>query len=193
MTKQELISKYYPSAVAATKGSGIFAETLLSQLILESGYNLSTLATQSNNFFGIKATPTWLNKVVSKSTYEYLPNKVLIQGTGNTYNNYASAIAAGANKMSLFRVYATPIDGFKGYVNFLKSNPRYKALFKATTPQQQFTLLQQAGYATSNTYANDLLSVYNSIKDYLPTIVATAATGSLFAITAILIYFAIKN
>jgi len=51
MTKQEFINKYYAAAVAATAGTGLFAETLLTQLIGESGYNLSELATKFFNFF----------------------------------------------------------------------------------------------------------------------------------------------
>lgn len=187
MTKQELLNTYYPSAVAATANSGIFPQTLISQLILESGYDLSKLATTYNNFFGIKATPSFKGKVVSLNTYEYLPNKTLITGTNKAYNNYASAIAAGANKMSLFRTYATPKAGFIDYVNFLKINPRYKNVFTATTPQQQFTALQNAGYATSNTYANDLLSVYNSIKNYLPAIAVAGGGFFLIAIAAYLL------
>jgi flagellar protein FlgJ len=189
MTKQQLLNIYYPAAVAATAGTGLFPQTLITQLIAESGYKLSKLATSYNNFFGIKATPNFKGPVVSLSTYEYLPNKVLIQGTNKLYSSYAAAIAAGANKMSLFRVYATPKDGFKGYVTFLQTNPRYSNVFKAITPNYQFIELQNAGYATSNTYANLLASIYNDIKDYLPTVAAVG--GGLFII-ALAAYFILK-
>lgn len=189
MTKQQLLNAYYPGAVAATANTGLFPQTLISQLIEESGYNLSTLATSYFNFFGIKATPNFKGKVVSLNTYEYLPNKTLIQGTNKLYNSYASAIAAGANKMSLFRVYVSVKAGFADYINFLKVNTRYKKVFTATNPQQQFTELQNAGYATSNTYANDLQSIYNSIKDYLPSVTAAAIGGGSLLIITALIYF----
>jgi len=189
MTKQELLNAYYPSAVAATAGTNLFPQTLITQLILESGYNLSKLATQYNNFFGIKATPNWKGKVVSLNTYEYLPNKVLIQGTNQLYNNYAAAISSGANKMSLFRVYGSPTLGFKDWVNFLQTNKRYADVFKAITPQYQFIELQNAGYATSNTYASQLTDVYNSIKNYLP---AVAVAGGGLLIFGLLAYFIFK-
>jgi flagellum-specific peptidoglycan hydrolase FlgJ len=190
MTKQQLLNTYYPAAVKATANTGLFPQTLITQLIEESGYNLSSLALQYNNFFGIKATPSWTGKVISKNTYEYLPNKVLITGTNKLYNNYLDAVRDGANKMSLFRVYPTYELGFKGYVNFLQTNLRYANVFKATTPEQQFYELQKAGYATSSTYANELLAVYNSIKDNLPRI---AAVGGLGILIFAIVYLAIKQ
>jgi len=189
MTKQQLLNAYYPSAVLATANTGLFPQTLISQLILESGYNLSKLATQYNNFFGIKATPNYKGNVVSISTYEYLPNKVLIVGNNKVYTSYNKAIADGANKMSLFRVYDTPKTGFKDYVNFLQTNKRYVNVFKAITPQYQFIELQNAGYATSNTYASQLTDVYNSIKNYLP---AVAVAGGGLLIFGLLAYFILK-
>ena len=192
MTKQQLLNTYYPGAVAAANGSGIFPQTLISQLILESGYNLSKLATKYFNFFGIKATPAWGGKVVSLNTYEYNQNggKYLVYGTNTLYVSYNAAIQAGADKMSLFRVYNSTKQGFADYINFLKSNSRYKNVFKATTPQQQFTALQNAGYATSSTYASDLTNIYNSIKNNLPTI---AAAGGGLLILATIAYFVFKK
>lgn len=174
MTKQEFISTYYKDAVQATKGTKLFPETLITQLILESGYNLSNLAKVYNNFFGIKATPKWSGKVVSLTTKEYNSNgtSYSVVGTGKTYNNYNSAVASGANKMSLFRIYNSPKDSFKGWVNFLQVNPRYKKVFFATTPEAQFKELQNAGYATSPTYANQLTEIYNDLKPYIPAIAA---------------------
>ena len=192
MTKQQLLNAYYPAAVVATANTTLFPQTLITQLILESGYNLSKLATQYNNFFGIKATSNWKGKVVSLNTYEYLPNKVLIQGTNQQYNNYASAISSGANKMSLFRVYGSPILGFKDWVNFLQTNKRYADVFKAITPQYQFIELQKAGYATTNTYATQLEQIYNDIKQYLPTIKKVSAIGGGLLLIGLITYYIIK-
>jgi flagellum-specific peptidoglycan hydrolase FlgJ len=193
MTKQQLLNTYYPSAVYATNGTGIFPQTLISQLILESGYNLSTLATTYNNFFGIKATPSWSGKVVSKNTTEYDSNNkpYTVYGLNWAYNSYNDAINSGANKMSLFRVYDTPTNGFKDYVSFLQNNPRYRnnGVFDATTPEQQFAALQRAGYATSQDYASELTDIYNSIKNYLPTV--AAAGGGLLLLIAL--YFVLKK
>ena len=190
MTKKEIISNYYFGAVAATKNTGIFPQTLITQLILEAGYNLSKLATQYFNFFGIKATPTWKGKVVSMTTKEYNQNGVgyYVYGTNNVYSNYNAAVASGAAAGSLFRVYNTVAAGFAGYVSFLKNNPRYKNVFKAKTPQQQFEELQKAGYATSPTYSAQLLSVYNSIKDYLPAIAKAATGGAALLFIGVILY-----
>lgn len=182
MTKQQLLNTYYPVAVAATANSGIFPETLITQLIEESGYNLSTLATQYNNFFGIKATKSFSGPVVSKTTTEYNSNNIpyTVYGSGIYYNNYTQAIQNGEDYRSLFRVYSNPTAGFKGYVSFLQNNPIYtkSGVFDAQTPQEQFKALQKAGYATSSSYYNELINVYNSIKNELP-VVAIAGTGGL--------------
>jgi flagellum-specific peptidoglycan hydrolase FlgJ len=193
MTKEQLISKYYGAAISATKNTGIFPQTLFTQLILESGYNLSKLAKDYNNFFGIKATPNFNGKVISLNTYEYNPSKYLVVGTNLVYNNYFNAVSSGANKMSLFRVYATPKDGFKDYVKFLQTNPRYKKVFAATTAEKQFEELQSAGYATSSTYANDLKNIYNSIKDYLPRVAIATGGIALFGLLSFFLYTQIKK
>jgi len=188
MTKSEFISKYYSNAVNSTKGTGLLADTLITQLILESGYNLSQLATKYNNFFGIKSGSSWTGKVVSLSTKEYNANgsSYTIQGTGKLYNNRLDAIKDGANSGSLFRVYNSVIDGFKGWVTFLQGLPRYKKVFLVKTPQEQFLELQKAGYATSPTYANQLTSLYNGLKDTIASI-QTKSNNNLASVSTIII------
>jgi flagellar protein FlgJ len=193
LTLAELIKLYYPSAVAATAGSPILPQTLFTQLIMESGYNLSTLATKYYNFFGIKSTPNFTGKTVSISTYEYNGGKHLVVGTNKVYNSYSEALNQGANKITLFRVYTSATNGFKDYVNFLKTNPRYKKVLLAKTPEDQFNELQNAGYATSPTYADDLKNIYNSIKKNLPKIVATGASIILLFLVSLLLHKQFKK
>jgi flagellum-specific peptidoglycan hydrolase FlgJ len=176
MTKQEFLTKYYPSAVAATAGSGLFPETLITQLIGESGYNLSELATKYFNFFGIKADKSWKGRVVSKTTFEYYNGvKTPVAGNGKVYIDRDAAIRDGANAVSLFRVYSGVTEGFKGWVNFLKENPLYTraGLFAATTPQAQFAALKAAGYATDPNYGNYLTNIYNGLLSTLDTVKKT--------------------
>lgn len=168
MTKELFIATYQPYAIEATKGTRLFPQTLLTELVLESGYSLSDLARMYNNFFGIKAIPAWKGQVVTMSTNENSASgSVRYSGTGKVYSSYANAISAGANKETLFRVYGSITEGFKGWVSFLQANDRYAAVFAATTPEEQFTALQNAGYAGADmTYAGKLLAVYNSLKNY---------------------------
>jgi len=181
MTKQEFINKYYAAAVAATAGSGLFAETLLTQLIGESGYNLSELATKYFNFFGIKADKAWKGRVVSKTTFEYYNGvKTTVKGNGKSYVDRTEALRDGANPVSLFRVYSSVTNGFKGWVDFLKSNPRYTkaGLFAATTPQAQFAALKAAGYATDPNYGNYLTTIYNGLLSTIDTVKKTVTNNA---------------
>ena len=57
------------------------------------------------------------------------------------------------------------------YVGFVKQNPRYEeAVKQSQSPQDYFSELQKAGYATDPDYANKVLSVFESkqLKQYLP-------------------------
>jgi len=56
-------------------------------------------------------------------------------------------------------------------VGFVKQNPRYEeAVKQSQSPQDYFSELQKAGYATDPDYANKVLSVFESkqLKQYLP-------------------------
>ena len=188
MTKAEFLNKYYPLAVRACKGTGIFPQTLITQLIGESGYNLSSLATKYNNFFGIKSGSAWKGKVVSMTTKEYRADGTpyTVKGTGKMYASRAIALQDGAASASLFRVYSSIEDGFKGYIAFLQANSRYKDVFKAQSPEQQFAELKKAGYATQPNYVQYLTSIYNGIRSTLANIpVGAVATGGLLLFTAI--------
>ena len=54
MTNAEFVKKHYGQALVASKGSGIFIETLLGQSILETSSGKSVLSSKYNNYFGIK-------------------------------------------------------------------------------------------------------------------------------------------
>ena len=193
MTQQSFLNKYYPLAKQATSGTTLLPETLITQLIGESGYNLSKLASGYNNFFGLKSGAGWNGKVVSMTTAEYKPDgtKYYLTGTNKLYNNRIEATASGANSGTLFRVYPTVVDGFKGWINFLSGYSRYKNVFLAKTPKDQFVELQKAGYATSPTYSSYLSTIYDQIKSKLPTIAATGGAGILIAIA--LFFFLNRN
>lgn len=195
MTQQSFLNKFYPLAVEATAGTKLFPETLITQLIGESGYKLSKLASGYNNFFGLKSGPGWNGKVVSMNTAEYKPDgtKYFLTGTGKLYNNRIEATTSGANSGTLFRVYPTIVDGFRGWVNFLSGYSRYRNVFLAKTPKEQFTELQRAGYATSPTYSSYLSKIYDQIKSKLPTITTVAKTGGAGIVIALVLFFFLKG
>lgn len=167
MTKKEYVQSLLPAARAATAGSKLFPETLISQLILESGYKPSRLATQANNWFGIKSGLSWSGKVISAPTTEYINGRYIkLPGSWKVYNNRLEALKAGENIGSLFRFYSSQTASFRGWVDFLRTNKRYSKVFEAKTPLDQFYELKDAGYATDPNYVQKLVGIFSQIKDF---------------------------
>ena len=184
LTRNEFIYKYYPLVKNITDGTGIYVETLLAQAIIESQGSIngvylvggSLLAKNYNNLFGIKASSGWKGSVVNLKTREVFANQnVIISDT--------------------FRVYNSPEDSMKDYVNFLKVNPRYEkaGLFTAANYKDQAKALQKAGYATDPNYGNLVGKVgdqVNSIikdgikKNLIPSAGNIKQTGFFFLILA---------
>lgn len=170
MTREQFVKTYYPQAAAAAAGTGIFPQVMISQAIIESSGRVdgvwmpgqSLLSRQANNYFGIKADPSWKGQFIELKTGEYLNGQyVSISGK--------------------FRKYATVADSFADYINFLKKNPRYTTagVFSASTPEAQALALQKAGYATDPNYSKLIVGVMNSIKGWIPKI-GGVALGFLF-------------
>lgn len=155
MTQTEFINKYYNFAASAAKDSGISPILILSQAFLESGGGKSTLAAKYNNFFGIKATPSWMGRKVNFKTKEQRPD-------GSEYTITAS-----------FRVYNSPADAFADHIKFLQTNPRYRKAGLFLNPNNyalQADSLQRAGYATDINYASKLKNISNGIVKNLKNI-----------------------
>ena len=163
------VNDLYKAAAKAVGDSGIFPETIITQNILESGYVPSKLATVANNFFGIKSSTGWAGKVISMTTSEYENGvKRTYPGTGKVYDNRVLALKDGANVYTLFRWYPNKEEGFKGYVDFILKNPRYKkaGVLDAKTIHDQFAALVRAGYATDPAYLDKLVNIYTKIKSF---------------------------
>lgn len=149
MTNAEFTKKYFPIAEQVTRGTGIFPATLLAAAIVESGSGTSAISKKTNNFFGIKTGGQWSGPSYNRSTKEFL--KV----TPKTNNNN-------------FRVYSSPAAGFKGYVNFLQRNQRYKDALKAQTYQEQIIKIANAGYAEESNYSSVLIPIAQNVSKYIP-------------------------
>lgn len=157
-TRQEFIKEFAPFILTVTKGTGILPGTLAAMAILESsgksqgGWFVggSSLSRKGNNFFGIKCH-NWKGEHIKMDTAEWN------QDTGQY------------EETACFRKYPTVEDSIKDYVNFLRSNERYKkaGVFEAKTVKSQAQKLQAAGYATSPKYAELVNDVYTNIKPTL--------------------------
>jgi len=156
-TREEFVKKYSPYVNTITQGTGLLTGTVMGQAILESSgkYNTggqwrvggSQLSQEANNYFGIKADPSWKGKVYNIKTREVVAGKDVYQKDD-------------------FRKYDSVQESLKDHLNFLVSNPRYRkaGVFEAKTVAEQAAAIKRAGYATDPNYANSVSGVYDSIK-----------------------------
>lgn len=159
MTPQEFISKYALIITESTQGTRLFPSVAIAQAALETGWG-KTIDKAANNMFGIKATASWKGKVKSLTTKEHLNgNVVTFVGTGQTYNSYAEAVAAGADKQTLFRAYLTIGESIRDHNKLITESPRYAQAMLAATPQQQIEAIKAAGYATATNYVGTIKSI----------------------------------
>lgn len=143
--KQAFYDWIVPYAKMLQRDYGILASVTIAQKAQESGWNVAnnTLAREANNFFGMKAGSAWTGDVYTIETQEQAPD-------GRYYTVLAD-----------FRKYATPEDGFRGRGEFFWSNySRYAPFLDACIrgdAEEAAYKLKECGYATSQTYASDLI------------------------------------
>lgn len=146
-TPQAFVQNVWPHAQQAARDLGVRPEVLVAQAALETGWGRSVMqqadGSSSHNLFGIKASAGWDGPQVSVPTLEY-----------------ADGIAVRTR--ASFRAYGSFADSFNDYVDFLKSNPRYRdALAQADNPAAFADALQRAGYATDPAYAQKITAIVN--------------------------------
>ena len=184
-TRPEFIKKYYADAIAVTKDTGIFPETLLAMAIVESSnlvngksvVGAGSTAKLANNYFGIKANSAWKGQTIRLNTPK------------------------DPTPTSLFRKYATVKDSFKDYVSFLTKNPRYKTAGVLNSPDYatQIINIARAGYAGSSTYSEVVTAVADKVakaieKNLLnPIKKNTGIAGAIAFFFASLIFYKIKS
>lgn len=127
---REFLEKALPHAIRIQVQRGIPASAVMAQAIYESGYGSSPLATDHNNFFGLKAFDDWNGSVA--------PNMPTIDLGKKTFAN--------------FRAYNTLKEGFEGYVNFLTDRSRYAAAFQTRDGLTFVERLLEAGYCPDHDY-----------------------------------------
>lgn len=119
------------------KDYGILPSITISQAIVESDWGNSTLASEYNNLFGIKADESWKGNMVNFETNE----------------NYDDII------YSNFRVYDNIEDSIEDHGKFLFENSRYRenGLFDSEDYKSQAKALEESGYATVKNEEGELI------------------------------------
>jgi LysM repeat protein len=140
-TQEEYIEQYSGVAISEMKRSGVPASITLAQGILESASGNSHLAKEGNNHFGIKCGKNWKGKTI-------------------LWDDDA--------KQECFRKYNSDEESFVDHSDFLLNSPRYAFLFELDITDYESWCygLRKAGYATSHTYAEKLISLIEKHKLY---------------------------
>ncbi len=129
---EKYITKYQQLAITEMQLTGIPASITLAQALHESANGTSQLAVKANNHFGVRCSSNWNGKRFHRN---------------------------GNKKNYCFRKYNTVAEAYQDRSSFLSKNKKYAFLFKYN--QQDYVHwakgLQRAGYASSKTYAKQLI------------------------------------
>lgn len=136
-SKMKFICDISEQAKKNYKEYSILPSVTIAQAILESGWGESTLSSEHNNLFGIKADEKWNGKKVNMETKE---------NNGDAIQDY-------------FRAYKSYESSIKDHGKFLSENSRYKdnGIFDKKTYQGQTQALEEAGYATAKNENGELI------------------------------------
>ena len=118
-----------PEALRLQARHNIPASATVGMAIYESAFGGSTLATESHNYFGIKAFSDWSGKRTSKMTRDL-----------------------GVLRRANFRAYESMREGIDGFAEFLTKKKHYKPAFKYDTGPEFVGAVAKAGYCPDADY-----------------------------------------
>lgn len=137
------INQLAPYARLMQEKYGVIASISIAQAILESDWHTSTLSTQYNNLFGIKADAG--QKSVVLPTQEFQNGEwVTIQGRFAAYDSWQESMKAHAELL---------------YHGTSWNAAQYQHVLAAKDYQAAANALTKDGYATDPTYAEKLISI----------------------------------
>ncbi|GIF72643.1 sporangiospore maturation cell wall hydrolase GsmA [Asanoa siamensis] len=127
------------------------ASVTIAQAILESGWARSYLTRRDHNYFGIKCFGS--PGTIALGCRSYATQEC---ENGKCYDTTAT-----------FRAYKDATASFADHGYFLTVHDRYDKAFKYSNNPNQFAKeIHKAGYATSPSYANDLIKIMKSYDLY---------------------------
>lgn len=148
--QERFIAGVADAAKASQQQTGVPASVTIAQAMLESNLGKSKLASDANNYFGIKANSGTAGSagVYNAPTWEHLNGRD-VQVT------------------AAFKAYKSITDSFTDHGLYLSSTPRYAEAMKHTDDPQQFAkLIQKAGYATDPAYSSKLIKIMDTYNLY---------------------------
>ena len=151
-------------AVEDMKNTKILASLTIAQAILESGWGESTLATNANNLFGIKANSDWKGKVFNIKTLEY-------------FNNSSATTVTAC-----FKAYNSWAEGIKDHSDLFLTNSRYSSLIGETDYKKACEKVKSAGYATDPEYVSKLVKIIETYELHKYDVVSVDTNSSVNSI-----------
>lgn len=133
--QRQFLEKALPEAMRIQVRHGIPASAVIAMSIYESGYGQSPLSDE-HNYFGIKAFSDWNGERVNMPTRD-----------------------SGVLTRADFRAYPTMLEGFEGYVSFLKNSKRYEAAFSETSGVQFVQKVLAGGYCPDGDYLGNIQTI----------------------------------
>ena len=142
-SEEDFVEKMMPYAIKAVEGMGFNPLVLVAQAALETGWGRHV--SKGNNYYGIKANSSWKGEREDLASDEFENGKFV-------------------KEVSSFRKYADVLESMKDYLSFIKENPRYQnAVDESFNPDEYFSEIQKAGYATDPNYADKLKKISRKI------------------------------
>ena len=146
--RQEFVAALRPYVEDAAQQLGVSPQILLAQAALETGWGQhmprSADGRPTHNLFGIKADGSWQGPSVNSLTQEFRDGEF-------------------AEESAAFREYPNFADSVRDYVEFLRSNPRYREALSHDGSDKNFLQgLKSAGYATDPNYVDKVVGVAHS-------------------------------
>lgn len=156
------IEQHKNLAILEQQRSGVPAAITLAQGILETAAGNSELMTQANNHFGIKCRKEWQGETFSHD--DDAPNEC-------------------------FRKYSCAQESYKDHSDYLRTGPRYAALFQLSPTDYSGWAngLKRCGYATNPRYAQQLIKIIEDfhLQDYTYLAMSKARTSAPVAVAVV--------
>lgn len=146
----DFVKAAVPYVQAAAEASGLPPELILAIAINESANNTSRLSMEHNNYFGMKADPSWTQgggPTVTMSTQEQRPD-------GSIYTE----------PNAKWRHYNDPTAGFMGLADFLRKNPRYASVWETDDPYEIVRRMRANNYASDLNYVSKISALIKQVQ-----------------------------
>lgn len=149
-TPAQFIARTAGAARGGFRRYKVPASVTIAQAILESGWGRSGLARRDHNYFGIKCFGSPGTIAIGCRVY-------------STYECDRKCYPTSAQ----FRAYRSVTGSFADHGRFLTTNPRYQKAFAYSHDPDRFAIeIHKAGYATSPTYARNLINLMKRYNLY---------------------------